>query len=186
MRLRKRFWRSVRTPTSRGALPRNSEPARESSAAVRPSSRPAAGFTLTELVVVIIIATTLAAFAAARINTQSFNTEGFANEVAATVRYAQRIAISQRRDVAVTISGNSLSLTYPGVGGAAVQKPPGTDPFTISKSGISLSGTGFTFNALGKPTAGTTTTLTITGSDSPPTVKTVTVEAETGYVRYTP
>jgi len=144
------------------------------------------GFTLTELVVVIIVATVLAAFAVSRINTQSFDTEGFANEVAATVRYAQKIAISQRRNVAVTVSGNSLSLTYPDQGGAALHKPPGTDPFTISKSGVSLSGTSFTFNALGKPSTSTVATLTITGSDSPPTTKTVTVEAETGYVRYTP
>lgn len=146
----------------------------------------ASGFTLTELVVVIVIATVLAAFAAARINTQSFDAEGFANEVAATLRYAQKIAISQKRNVAVGISGNTLSLTYPDapLSGAAVRKPPGADPFIISKSGISISGTGFTFNALGKPTV--PSTLTITGSDTPPTTKTITVEAETGYVRYNP
>jgi MSHA pilin protein MshC len=148
------------------------------------SRRAASGFTLTELVVVIIIATALGALAIARINTQPFEAEGLANEVAAAVRYAQKIAISQRRDVAVGIAGNSVSLTYPGVGGAAVRKPPGTDPFTVSKGGVSVTGAGFTFNALGRPSA--SSTITVTGADSPPTVKTVTIEAETGYVRYTP
>jgi MSHA pilin protein MshC len=146
--------------------------------------RPATGFTLTELVVVIIIATALGALAVARINTQPFEAEGLANEVAAAVRYAQKVAISQRRDVAVGIAGNTVSLTYPGIGGAAVRKPPGTDPFTVSKGGVSVTGAGFTFNALGKPSV--TSTITVTGGDSPPTVKTITVEAQTGYVRYTP
>ena len=147
-------------------------------------TRPSRGFTLTELVVTIIIATVLAAFAVARISTGGFEAEGFANEVAATVRYAQKIAISQRRNVAVGVAGNALSLTYPDAGGAAVHKPPGSDPFTISKSGVSLTGTGITFSALGKPSSGTT--LTVTGGDTPPTVKTITVQAETGYVQYTP
>ena len=148
-----------------------------------------AGFTLTELVVVIVIVTILSAFAISRINTQSFDTEGFANRAAATLRYAQKVAISQRRTVAVTIAGNTLSLTYPDppLNGAAVREPPGTSAFSVSApSGVTLAGANFSFSALGKPTAGTTTTLTITGSDSPPTVKTVTIEAETGYVRYTP
>lgn len=149
-----------------------------------PARRAAAGFTLTELVMVIFIAGILSVFAISRINTQSFDAEGFANEVAAAVRYAQKLAISQRRNVAVTIAGNSLSLTYPALSGAPAHKPPGTDAFTISKSGISLTGTSFTFSALGKPTV--SSTLTVTGGDSPPTTKTITIEAETGYVRYTP
>jgi len=141
------------------------------------------GFTLTELVVVIIIAGVLATIAVSRIGTGAFDAEGFANQVAAAVRYAQKIAISQRRNVAVTISGNQLSLTYPDLG-QPVHQPPGADNFTISKSGVSLTGTGITFSALGRPSAGTT--LTVTGSDNPPTVKTITVQPETGYVQYTP
>ncbi len=79
----------------------------------------------------------------------------------------------------MTIAGNTLSLTYPTapLSGAAVQQPPGTSAFSISApSGVTLSGTSFTYSALGKPTAGTT--VTITGD----VVRTLTVEAETGYV----
>lgn len=139
------------------------------------------GFTLTELVVVIIIATILSAFAIARINTTSFNTEGFANQVAATIRYAQKIAISQRRNVTVTISASAVSLSYPDIGGAAVHQPPGTDPFTVSKpsADVTLSGTTFTFSALGKPTPGPVT-ITVSGGDIP--AITITVALETGYV----
>ena len=143
--------------------------------------RAAAGFTLTELVVVIVIATILSAFAISRINTQSFNTEGFANGAAAMVRYAQKIAISQRRNVTVTVTGNSVSLTYPDLGGAAVHKPPGTDDFTLSApSGVTIANTSFTFSALGRPSAGGT--IAVTGD----VTRTITIEAETGYVRYVP
>src|SRR6185436_16319699 len=87
------------------------------------------GFSLTELVVVIVIVTILSAFAMARINTKSFEAEGFANELAATMRYAQKTAIAQHRSVAVAITANTVALTYVGVG--AVRKPPGTDAYTL-------------------------------------------------------
>lgn len=142
-----------------------------------------AGFTLTELVVVIVIATVLSAFAIARINTQSFNTEGFANEVAATVRYAQRVAISQHRTVAVVVTASSLQLCYTDTvcSGGSVRKPPGTEAFSIgAPSGVALGGSSFTFSALGKPSAGGT--ITVTGDGT----KNIIVESETGYVRYVP
>jgi MSHA pilin protein MshC len=145
---------------------------------------PQSGFTLTELVVVIVVATILSAFAIARINTASFSTEGFANQVAATIRYAQKIAISQRRNVAVAVSASAVALSYPDIGGAAVHQPPGTDPFTVSKPsgatlGGTLVGTTVTFSALGKPSPGGGT-LTVSGGDI--ATITINVAAETGYV----
>ena len=143
----------------------------------------AAGFTLTELVVVMVIAGILSVFAISRINTQSFDTEGYANQVAAAVRYAQRIAISQRRSVTVTVSAGAIALSYPDIGGAAVRQPPGGDPFTINKpSGVTIGGTlaggSVTFNALGRPApAGT---IIVSGGDIP--AITLTIESETGYV----
>ena len=139
------------------------------------------GFTLTELVVVIIIATILAAFAVSRINTQSFDTEGFANRAAAMVRYAQKIAISQRRTVfVVTTAGppSNIKLCYTNAGcGTPVHEPPGTNAFSYNTpSGVTISTATFSFDALGKPSAGTA--LTITGD----VARTITIEAETGYV----
>jgi MSHA pilin protein MshC len=151
----------------------------------------ARGFSLTELVVVISIAVILSAVAISRINTKSFDAEGFSNQLSATLRYAQKVAIAQHRDVAVTVSSAAVSLTYPGLAGTpALRKPPGTDAYTLSvPSGVTLGGTGafaslpsvaaaVTFSALGKPTGGGT--ITVTGGDLP--TVTITVEAETGYV----
>ena len=142
------------------------------------------GFTLIELAVVIGVVAILSAFAVSRINTTSFNTEGYANQVRAAVRYAQKIAISQRRNVTVTVSAGAVSLTYPDIGNAAVHMPPGTGAFTLNKpSGIdalsgTLSGSSLTFSALGAPTA--SGTIIVSGGDISPI--TITVEAETGYV----
>jgi len=148
---------------------------------MRREFRLATGFTITELVVVIVIAAILAAIAISRVNTTSFNATGYANQVSAAIRYAQKIAVSQRRNVRVTVSGSSVSLTYPDLG-QPVRKPPDTDPFTLSiPSNVTLGGTlpsSFTFSPLGRPDAGGT--LTVSGGDIP--TITITVEVETGYV----
>ena len=136
------------------------------------------GFTLTELVVVIIIATILAAFAVSRISTQSFDTGGFANRATAMVRYAQKVAIAQRRTVFVVVSASNIKLCYTDSGCATpLHEPPGTNAFSYNTpSGVTLSGSTFSFNALGKPSAGGT--ITVTGD----VARAITVEAETGYV----
>ena len=143
-----------------------------------------AGFSIIELVMVMVIAAILAAVAFSRINVASFDTEGFANQVSATLRFAQKIAVSQRRNVAVAISASAVALSYPDLGGAAVHRPPGTDPFTVSKPsgstlGGTLVGTTLTFSALGKPSPGGGTVIVSGGDISPITI---TIEAETGYV----
>ena len=137
----------------------------------------ASGFTLTELVVTIVIASVLAAFAVARIDRQGFDTEGYANQVASTVRYAQKLAIAQRRSVTVTVSGNSIALSYPAPVSLPVLMPPSTDPYVINApSGVTIGNASITFDALGKPSAGTT--LTVTGD----VARSIAIEAETGYV----
>jgi len=142
----------------------------------------AKGFSLTELVVVIVIATILSAFAISRINTTSFKTEGYSRQVAAAIRYAQKIAVSQRRNVTVTFTAGAVALSYPDFG-QPVRQPPTPDAFSVDvPSGVSLSGTlagtTLTFSALGKPNTGGT--LKVSGGDIPDI--TITVESETGYV----
>jgi MSHA pilin protein MshC len=143
--------------------------------------RAARGFTLTELVVVIVVATILSAFAISKINSTSFDNEGFANQAGAMVRYAQKIAISQRRVVFVVISSSQIRLCYADSAcGTPLQEPPGTNPFAKTvKSPVSLSGTTFSFDPLGRPSAGGVITVS---DGTPADTQTITVEAETGYV----
>mgnify|MGYP001571758052 CR=1 FL=1 len=144
--------------------------------------RVAAGFTMIELVTVIGIAAILAAFAIARISTQSFDTEGFANRAAAMVRYAQKLAIAQRRAVFVVTTAANIKLCYTDATCATpVQEPPGTNAFSYNPpSGVTLSAASFSFSALGRPSG--PTTITVTGDGT----KTISIVAETGYVQYVP
>jgi MSHA pilin protein MshC len=122
-----------------------------------------AGFSLVELVVVLIVAGILAVVATAKFaDRKAFDTEGFYDDVQAAVRYAQKQAIAKRRNVCVAFTSSSASLTFAVTAGSGVSLSP--VPATL------------TFSALGRPNAGVV--ITISGNNT----RTFTVEAETGYV----
>ena len=152
-----------------------------------------AGFTLVELVVVIIVVSILAVVAIPRLNTHTFDTVGFYQEVLSSVRYAQKEAVAKRRVVCVTLGTGSVTIRFANIAGSSVcnadlVSPRGVSPFTVTAaSGVLLSSapaTGsFFFDALGRPfdAAGTSSpqrTINITGDGTQSFV----VEAETGYV----
>jgi MSHA pilin protein MshC len=63
------------------------------------------GFTLVELVTSLVLVGILAAFAAPRlINNQPFEERGYVDELASTLRYAQRIATATQCDVSVALT----------------------------------------------------------------------------------
>lgn len=154
------------------------------------------GFTLIELIMVIVILGVLAVFAAPRIfNSGDFNARGFHDETLSLLRYAQKTAIAQRRTVCVTFTTTTATLTMasnpsttdcsvPAAGG--LTGPRGETPAAIPSTarGITFSGTlsNFAFNGLGQPLDAAGVLLTaqkeIQISNSTP----VYVEANTGYV----
>lgn len=146
--------------------------------------RSIAGFTLIELVVVIILVTILAVVALPRLNTQTFDTVGFYDEVRATVRFAQKDAVAKRRHVCLGFSANSVTLTYsplhaPVNCSADLVSPRGATPFVVTAaSSVAFAPTpaNFSFDPLGRPSLAQLITITGDGSRS------FSVEAETGYV----
>jgi len=137
------------------------------------------GFTLVELIMTMVIVGILAVFAAPRfLGTNVFQSRGFADQVQASLRYAQKIAIAQHRFVCVTIAGNSLSLatgTTAACGTPLTSLSGGGDYVVGAPSGITVADASFNFNALGRPSAAQD--ITVSGHATH-----IIVEAETGYV----
>lgn len=149
------------------------------------------GFTMVELIAVLVIVGVLAAVAAPRFFTRSdFDARGFSDQTLAILRYAQKAAVAERRTVCVAFSASGVApatviLTIGSAFGGACNTPltgpDGTAPYRITApSGISFGSlpaypASFTFSPLGQASAGQV--IQVTGAPNA-----ITIEQETGYV----
>ncbi|MFZ6817127.1 pilus assembly FimT family protein [Undibacterium sp. Ji22W] len=153
----------------------------------------ARGFTMVELILVMVIFGILSAIAMSRFTARvEFDGRGFFDQTLSMVRYAQKLAIAQRRTVWVQASqtGRIICLTYVQVnvdcqndGGAPVPTP-GEQTWFVKTAPTDISfGSSpvFAFNPLGQPSPNAAVNLTLYqgGSTSIGNIK---IEAETGYV----
>src|ERR1019366_1189870 len=77
------------------------------------------GFTLIELIMVMVIVGILAVVVAPRFfDTNVFKSRGFADQVQASLRYAQKEAIAQRSNVCVAMTTSTITLTIANASGA--------------------------------------------------------------------
>jgi MSHA pilin protein MshC len=150
----------------------------------------AAGFSLFELIIVIILLSILSVFALSSLFDQDeFAARGFFDDTVNAVRFAQKLAISTGCAVQVTISASGYQL---------LQKPSCTDVLVVFPdpvdnpvyrndpyenfdipSGSSLSPvTSITFDARGIPLSGSDVIITLSG-----TSYSFEVDGQTGLVR---
>lgn len=139
------------------------------------------GFTLPELLAVIIVMSVLAVVALPRLWGSTFDELAFYDDTLAALRYAQRSAVTQQRTVCATFTATQLTLTYASVYGSTVCDQPLVRPASTAQYQVAASsGTSYTaaatfrFDRLGVPNLNQT--ITFSGG------RTLVVEAGTGYV----
>lgn len=127
------------------------------------------------------------------VDVKTFKARGFFDQTVTMLRYAQKAAIAQRRDVFVNIdaSAGNICLTYVADGLCSnlvnvVINPADQKRFlkTVPAGGAFAASVSFSFSALGRPSQNSALLvnpllLSVSGDG---VVNTITVERETGYV----
>ena len=147
-------------------------------------ARREAGFTLVELIMVIVITGALAAVVLPRaLDLTSWRLRAFGDELLAQGMALQRLALVQRRPVVATITPGGVSFDYAAGGNLASLPCPAAASPCIAEAGTRT----VTFNAANSGSA-----VTSTGSALPVTVasgsysRSYQIETETGLFRALP
>lgn len=159
-----------------------------------PASR---GFTMIELVTVMVVIGILAIFALSRLDfTDTFEQRGGYDKIKAGLQFARKAAVAHRRFTCATLGSHEVSFTLdpavpdgrtPVCGATALNLPardardcaaPAANKLCVpAVATLSSSTTTIVFDALGAYNGGSSATITLNGFPTP-----ITVEAVTGYV----
>lgn len=149
------------------------------------------GFTLLELLIVLVLLATLGAIALPRLTEGGFRSSAFAQQVATALRYGQRLAVASGCEIQVQVhtSGSGGFSVRRRAGGSDSACGPAGQPFTVpipsptggdfsaeASGGVQVTqGLTVVFDAQGLPVGGGGTAI-VSG-------RTIVVDGETGLVR---
>lgn len=132
------------------------------------------GFSLIELVVVMLVAAILVAVAVPSMNDPEIRASWYYEQVKAGVRYAQRQAVAQRRSIFVVVEAEQVRLCYDALCGTPLPRITDGQSYVLPVPGdMELTPATVSFNGLGQPDGAGT--LNIGG-------QVITITPETGYV----
>lgn len=140
------------------------------------------GFTLIELIMVMVITATLAVVALPKFSAvNGWQVRAFADDVQSQTQSARRMALAQRRPIVATITPTGVSFAYVAGGSIATMNCPATASPCIGESATRS----VTFNASNSGGSSTSTgsALTLTFTQDGSTTRVLQIEPETGLIR---
>lgn len=129
------------------------------------------GFTLVEMVTIIVILGIIAVVAVPRFaDTDTFRSRAAADQAIAALRYAQKVAIASHSNVTVNISAGTPADCGIAVAAGTLNCVVNNDVTVVPAPAIVV------FDFMGRPVPNVVTPVAVGGTA-------ITIEAETGYVR---
>ena len=152
---------------------------------LHPTAQARSGVTLIELVLVIALLGILSAVIAPQLTRGGVEGRNFFDRAFNSVRFAQKLAIAQRRPSFVCIGADSVAVGFATGCTSALASDPGGGTINFNNTAVSMTPLEFRFDAQGQPLPDAQYDISVSVAATGDTY-TLRVERNTGYVHTQP